>query len=86
MYSLLKEFRDWPSRYLITLPATLFLLLMPFLARTRAILAKMEMVMAIMVPRTLQLAALDINDLSTILAVYGPRNWTILAIYGARNK
>ena len=27
-----------------------------------------------------------IKDLSTILAVYGPRNWTILASYGARNK
>ena len=28
----------------------------------------------------------SIKDLSTILAVYGTRNWTILAIYGARNK
>ena len=29
---------------------------------------------------------LYIKNLSTILAVYGPRNWTILAIYGPRNK
>ena len=28
----------------------------------------------------------DIKNLLTILAVYGPRNWTTLAIYGARNK
>ena len=28
----------------------------------------------------------SIKDLSTILAVYGTRNWTILAIYGTRNK
>jgi hypothetical protein len=34
-------------------------------------------------PYSLQIS---IKDLSTILAVYGPRNWTILAIYGARNK
>ena len=27
MQSLLPELRDWPSKYLITLPATLFLLL-----------------------------------------------------------
>ena len=27
-----------------------------------------------------------IKNLSTILAIYGPINWTILAIYGPRNK